>query len=73
MTRGIKIDVGDGWVAIVLNIIVVGSAYPERWNFRFHRAWRACGRMRIYVTTNSDEPEALNATSAPKSLGIGAG
>lgn len=64
MTRGIKIDVGDGWAAIVLNIIVVGSRYPEHWNFKFHRAWRACGRMRIHVTTDSDEPEALNATAA---------
>lgn len=64
MTRGIKIDVGDGWAAIVLNIIVVGSRYPEHWNFRFHRAWRACGRMRIHVATDSDEPEALNATVA---------
>lgn len=64
MTRGIKIDVGDGWAAIVLNIIVVGSAYPERWNFRFHRAWRNCGRMRIHVTTDADEIEAVNATVA---------
>ncbi|MEZ0003254.1 hypothetical protein [Sinorhizobium fredii] len=48
MTRGIRVDVGDGWAAIVLNIIVVGSAYPEHWNFRF-LAWRNCGRMRILV------------------------
>jgi hypothetical protein len=44
MTRGIKIEVGDGWAAIVLSIIRIGSAYPEHWNFHYHRAWRACGR-----------------------------
>lgn len=60
----IKIDVGDGWAAIVLNLIVVGSAYPSEWNFKFHRAWRNSGRMRIYVTTDSDEIEAANATAA---------
>ncbi|MDK4723099.1 hypothetical protein PH552_27475 [Rhizobium sp. CNPSo 3968] len=64
MTRSIKVEVGDGWAAIVLNLIVVGSAYPEHWKFRFHRAWRACGRMRIYVTTDCDEVEAANATTA---------
>lgn len=64
MTRGIRIDVGDGWAAIVLNIIVVGSAYPDHWNFRFHRAWRNRGRMRIHVTTDSEEIEAANATVA---------
>lgn len=64
MTRGIKIDVGNGWAAIALNLIVVGSAYPESWNFKFHRAWRNSGRMRIYVTTEGDDPESLNATVA---------
>jgi len=64
MTRGIKIEVGDGWSAIVLNLIVLGSAYPEHWNFRFHRAWRNSGRMRIYVTTDSDDPKSLDATAA---------
>lgn len=64
MTRGIKIEVGDGWSAIVLNLIVVGSRYPEHWNFRFHRAWRACGRMRIHVTLGSDDVESLEATKA---------
>jgi hypothetical protein len=64
MTRGIKVEVGDGWSAIVLNLIVVGSRYPEHWNFRFHRAWRACGRMRIHVTTDSDDIEAVNAMVA---------
>ncbi|NKQ80341.1 hypothetical protein C3Y90_23710 [Rhizobium sp. UPM1134] len=64
MTRGIRIDVGDGWSAIVLNLIVVGSPYPEHWSFRFHRAWRACGRMRIHVTTDSDDIEAVNTTVA---------
>ena len=60
----IKVDVGDGWAAIVLNLIVVGSRYPEHWNFKFHRAWRACGRMQIHVTTDSDDIEAVNATTA---------
>ncbi|KSV85562.1 hypothetical protein N181_23165 [Sinorhizobium fredii USDA 205] len=64
MTRGIKVEIGDGWATIVLNLIVVGSAYPEHWNFRFHRAWRACGRMRIHVTTGSDDLESVNATTA---------
>ncbi len=64
MTRGIKIEVGDGWAAVALNLIVVGSRYPEHWNFKFHRAWRACGRMRIHVTTGSDDVEAVNAATA---------
>ncbi|MCV3768894.1 hypothetical protein [Rhizobium sp. TRM95796] len=64
MTRGIKIDVGAGWSAIALNLIVVGSRYPEQWNFRFHRAWRNCGRMRIAATTDSDDPVAIEATVA---------
>jgi hypothetical protein len=64
MTRGIKIEVGDGWAAIVLTIIRVGSAYPEHWNFKFHRAWRVCGRMRIHVTTDSDDIASLEATKA---------
>lgn len=55
MTRGIKVEVGDGWSAIVLNLIVVGSRYSERSKFRFHRAWRNCGRMRIHVTTDSED------------------
>lgn len=64
MTRGIKIEVGDGWSAIVLNLIVIGSAYPEHWNFKFHRAWRNSGRMRIYVTTDNGDPASLDATVA---------
>ena len=60
----IKIDVGDGWAAIVLQLIVIGSAYPESWNFRFHRAWRNGGRMRIYATTDSDDLASLEATVA---------
>lgn len=64
MTRGIKVEVGDGWAAIALNLIVVGSQYPEHWNFRFHRAWRSCGRMRIHVTTDSEDPKSLEATVA---------
>lgn len=59
-----KIEVGDGWAAIVLNIIVVGSAYPESWNFRFHRAWRNSGRMRVHVTTDSADMDAVIATAA---------
>lgn len=61
----IKVEVGDGWSAIVLNIIVVGSSgYPGHWNFRFHRAWRNNGRMRIHVTTEGDDPDSLEATVA---------
>jgi hypothetical protein len=64
MTRGIKIDVGSGWSALILQLIVIGSAYSEHWNFKFHRAWRNAGRMRIYVTTESDDPASLEATVA---------
>lgn len=64
MTRGIRVAVGDDWAAIVQNLIVVGSRYPEHWNFQFHRAWRACGRMRIHVTTDTDDIEAVNAATA---------
>lgn len=60
----IRVEVGDGWAAIVLNIIVVGSGYPEQWNFKFHRAWRNGGRMRIHVTTDTDDMDALMATVA---------
>ncbi|MCJ7997748.1 hypothetical protein J5N58_24470 [Rhizobium cremeum] len=63
MTRGVKVDVGDGWAAIILNIIVVGSAWPPAWGFRLHRAWRNSGRMRIHVTTDGDDPVSLEATS----------
>lgn len=55
MTRGIKVDVGDGWAAIVLEIIVVGSAWLAAWGFWFYRAWRNCGRMRIHVTSDGDD------------------
>ena len=51
MTRGIKVEVGDGWSAIVLNMIVVGSRYPEHWKFRFHRAWR---ELRSYADPRDD-------------------
>lgn len=60
----IRVEVGDGWAAIVLNIIVVGSGYPNEWGFRFHRAWRNGGRMRIHVTTDTDDMDALMATVA---------
>lgn len=60
----IRVEVGDGWAAIVLNIIVVGSGYPEQWNFKFHRAWRNNGRMRIHVTTEGDDPDSLKAAVA---------
>lgn len=63
MTRGIEIEVGEGWSDIVVDILRIGSAFPERWNFRFHRAWRASGRMRIHVTTSSDDIECVKKTS----------
>lgn len=61
MTSGIKVEVGSGWAAIVLNLIVVGSHYPATWNFRFHRAWRACGRMRIHMTTAGPDADEIKA------------
>lgn len=61
---GIRIEVGDGWAAIVLNMIVVGSRYPTAWNFRFRRAWRTCGRMRIHVTADTDDIGPVDAAKA---------
>lgn len=60
----IKVEVGDGWASIVLDIIILGSGYPESWNFRFQRAWRNSGRMRVHVTTDSDDPASLEAAGA---------
>jgi hypothetical protein len=57
----IRVDVASGWAALVLEIIVLGSGYPDEWNFRFRRAWRNGGRMRIHVTTEGDDPDALAA------------
>lgn len=64
MKPDISVEVGGGWAGIVLNVIVIGSTFPESWNFRFHRAWRSCGRMRVHVTVDSDDFEAINATVA---------
>jgi hypothetical protein len=63
MTHDIKIDVGEGWSDVVLDLLRIGSLYPERWGFRFHRAWRASGRMRIHVTTSSDDIECVKMTA----------
>lgn len=66
-----KIEVGDGWASIVLNLIVIGSGYPDSWNFKFRRAWRNSGRMRIHVTTDTDDMEALKATVALSGIAWG--
>lgn len=61
----IKIEVGRGWHALVLDAVVQVSTFPEAWSAQLRRADRLHGLLRLdIVVDHSDDLEAFREQTA---------